>query len=539
MPEAVRRQNNKRPMKKSFSLAAIFMAMAFVANVQTAYADRQGFNPKEPACALPAENLLDAANDNFNFKSFEVVADAAQAYFVEFWLQPAKYINGQYTTFYVYLNNHYVGSITPTEGRWQSAHIDNMKSLELLKGTNVITVATRAPEMPAVERVNIALNEAEAVFSSEAYDRYLDDIVSDNMCDAPEDEGLATLSNNAAGIAYFTNVPLRYSFYRTFSFTKNQEVFIATTSDKEHFIDVVYYATPVIRPRPAMDLELVPNKPFPTYNIASSEEMQGLNWKGISEKAVNTNEQMATVRFKAPKTGFYLIRLRSKNQAVSGLANLNVNGTYYYENSPFNFAGVRCEIPADGKEYATMTNCANTRQDDPILFIHGCGVADKLVGVNDDGPREKLNQYNLYMLDSYISQKYFMKTYQISVNNYSSLKPVSSCNILARVVNNEEASAAALMKSAHNTTTDIKDVRTESVSISSGTGLNSDLIISADADIENVSAYNLAGVRIGSIACEGRQVSVPMSSLNMTYQGIYVVRIETGEGIQSKKVIIR
>ena len=132
MPEAVRRQNNKRPMKKSFSLAAIFMAMAFVANVQTAYADRQGFNPKEPACALPAENLLDAANDNFNFKSFEVVADAAQAYFVEFWLQPAKYINGQYTTFYVYLNNHYVGSITPTEGRWQSAHIDNMKSLELL-----------------------------------------------------------------------------------------------------------------------------------------------------------------------------------------------------------------------------------------------------------------------------------------------------------------------------------------------------------------------------------------------------------------------
>ena len=118
-----------------------------------------------------------------------------------------------YTTFYVYLNNHYVGSITPTEGRWQSAHIDNMKSLELLKGTNVITVATRAPEMPAVERVNIALNEAEAVFSSEAYDRYLDDIVSDNMCDAPEDEGLATLSNNAAGMAYFTNVPLRYSFY--------------------------------------------------------------------------------------------------------------------------------------------------------------------------------------------------------------------------------------------------------------------------------------------------------------------------------------
>ena len=70
MPEAVRRQNNKRPMKKSFSLAAIFMAMAFVANVQTAYADRQGFNPEEPACALPAENLLDAANDNFNFKSF-------------------------------------------------------------------------------------------------------------------------------------------------------------------------------------------------------------------------------------------------------------------------------------------------------------------------------------------------------------------------------------------------------------------------------------------------------------------------------------
>ena len=73
-----------------------------------------------------------------------------------------------------------------------------------------------------------------------------------------------------------------------------------------------------------------------------------------------------------------------------------------------------------------MTCCNNFGTDDPYLFIHG-GGRDKIVGFNDDGYTKKIRQYNLSSLDSYICQRYLMKTSGISVSNFSSSKPKSSC----------------------------------------------------------------------------------------------------------------
>ena len=90
----------------------------------------------------------------------------------------------------------------------------------------------------------------------------------------------------------------------------------------------------------------------------------------------------------------YLIKLRSAGNGVLSVADLNVNGNYFYENAPIYFSNCECEIPADGHEYATMTNCNTPGTDDPMLFIEG-KAAGNVVGFNDDGPRSKLNQYNL------------------------------------------------------------------------------------------------------------------------------------------------
>ena len=38
---------------------------------------------------------------NYNFKFFEVNVSESNDYFVEFWLMPARYSDGTYTSFYV------------------------------------------------------------------------------------------------------------------------------------------------------------------------------------------------------------------------------------------------------------------------------------------------------------------------------------------------------------------------------------------------------------------------------------------------------
>ncbi len=496
-------------------------------------------------------------------------ADAGDHY-AEFWLRPAKHANNQYTSFYVYVNRAYVGEITPTTGNWQSARIEGVEAFSLMEGSNVITIATRAPEFPDVETIRVARNETDAELSSEAFDAYLDDAIAGTVHDEvpTEDEGIATFADSqAAGVAFFTNIPLNYSFYKSFLYTKGQEIFITTTSETEHFIDVMYRTsdksifgtisstanrkanTNIIIPPPVtIDSSYIryPDT-IPTfygkmrefYELATSEEMQGLNWKGISAPAKNTTKQVATVRFTVPKSGKYLVRLRSKKNGVLSVADLNVNGEYYYENAPIYFAGVSCVIPADGYTYASMTNCSVPGTDDPLIFIHGAN-SDRLVGFNDDGPSSKLTQYNLSGWDAYIAQKYLVKTNGISVSNYSSSKPVSKCDILARVVEDApQPTAVKAPKSRETSESTSIPIVDNSVSIPGMVGLDATLTITATDNINRVSVFGLAGNRLGSIESGSPSISVPVSELNILQRGIYIVSVETATGVTSQKVVIK
>lgn len=526
----------------------IFTTLSF----QTICAQEISKNVISATCTLPIKGISESTNGVYNFKNFEVETPDDGSYYVNFWLLPAKYADDNYTSFYVYVNNVFAGTINPSFGNWQSAGMDSNDALDLQKGLNVISIATKAPESPDVETIKVAKNNTDVVFQSDAYNEYLDAAMAGNDNEIFEvDNEMTTLSTNsvnAAEIAFFTNVPLRYSFYKTFSFTENQEIFITSSSVTGHFIDVIYYAKSMSLPAcpilPNSIIEPIILKPEELMDVeyASSEEMQGLNWKGISEKAVNSSIEIATVRLTIPKSGHYLIRLRSKTNEVLGVADLNVNGTYYYEDAPFYFYGVECEIPADGSEYASMTNCATAGEDDPIIFIHGNGVmADKIVGVNDDGPAAKLLQYNLSGRDSYISQKYFVKTHKISVSSYSSNKPVSTCDILARV-SGESSQDVSQMRAVKPETKNISNVSIadSSVKVPGIIEISSSLEIIANESICNISVFNLSGKCVASINdVSGNTVMLPVSKFNMTERGMYIVSVETINGVSSKKVIVK
>lgn len=461
------------------------------------------------------------------------------------------------------MNDVYVGDITPTAGNWQSARINGNKTIALAKGANVIAVATKAPEFPAVETLKIALTDNDATFRSEGYDSYIDDALAGRVYGLPSDEDAIAMSSNAlttVGIQHFSNLPLLYTHYNIITFTQGEEIFITSSSLTDHKLDVVYYGRElppfIFNPTSSanglndmqtsthLDNSSVFEPLAPPYTIpppyirATSEEMQGLNWVGPSQKALNSNKQVATVHIKIPKTGMYLIRLRAKANGATAIADLNVNGTYYYDDVPISFTYVDCKIPDDGNKYATMTCCNTFGEDDPYLFIHGAN-ADRIVGFNDDGPRNKLEYYNLSSRDSYIAQTYLMKTSGISVSNYSSYEPVSKCNIIARFTE-DAAPNTTQMRTKSIETADIANPIADNDIICPLTiELGSNISIKAADKIKKVSAYTLSGHCIGIAYGNDTSLSIPISNFNIFNSGIYVICVETENGITSKTISVK
>jgi hypothetical protein len=501
---------------------------------------------------LSITGVTEETDGNYNFKSFEVEVPEAGAYYTEFWLLPSKYANNSYSTFIVYLNDDYVGSINPTIGNWQSARVDGHETFNLIEGTNVISIACLAPEFPEVETIRVALNDADAAFSSEAYNMYLEDAVAGVSYDIPEDDELSIYTSDASdvGMEHFSNIPLNYTFYKTFSFTKDQEIFITTSSSASHKIDVIYFGS---KPKTILNSStnakdslivnsgiIQSNAKFRlAYTPATSEEMQGLSWVFPSEKSLNSSTQLATARLTIPKSGQYLVRVRHATSGETSVADINVNGAYYYENAPITLSYKSCVIPADGNYYATFTCCNNFGIDDPFLFIHG-GGSDKIVGFNDDAPSEKKQQYDISTWDSYISQNYFMNTSGISVSSYSSSNPTSRCNILACISEREAQSVAKLRAQSANTASVTKmSTIGKTVNVSISTNIRGLVSINASDDIQKVSIYGLSGIFIGSVNCKESDVNIPVSSLNITQPGIYVISVETSNGVTTKKLVIR
>lgn len=519
-----------------------------------------------PTSTLPITGVSETTDGNYNFKNFEVKASESGAYYTEFWLLPSKYANNSYSKFIIYVNENYVGSINPTVGNWQSARVEGHETFDLTEGTNVITIATQAPEFPEVESIKLALNDADASFSSEAYEEYLEDAAAGVTYDISVEDVMNVYASDATSVgpAHFSNVPLNYTFYKTFSFTQGQEIFITSSSYDAHKIDVIYYSSqprfvvnpgivrptnPIISPinpgiiKPTSSNPISGNigiaQPILPYTRATSEEMQGLSWVFPSEKTLNSSMQVATAKLTIPKSGQYLVRVRHAVNGGSSLADVNVNGAYYYEDAPISFSYVACAIPADGNYYATFTCCNNFDTDDPFLFIHG-GGCDKIVGFNDDAPSAKRQQYDISTWDSYISQKYFMNVSGISVSSYSSSKPTSRCSIFARISEAEAQSMAKSRAKGPNTAgVSEASIANESVQIAAPTNMSGSFIINTTEKIQKVYIYGLAGNCIGSVNCKESYANIPVASLNITQPGIYIISVETANEVTSNKVVLK
>ena len=487
-----------------------------------------------------------------NFINFEVEVQEAGDYYAQFWLLPARYADNSFTAFKVYVNGKCAGSISPKKGNWQAASVDNRPALKLTSGKNVISVSTQSPEIPQVETVRISKKEESAAISSAEYDNYLEQAM--NSDGTPEISPMALNSSSILSVNGITefNVPVKYSFYKELYFEENQEIFITSSSDMEHVIDFFFLGSkfqlivgpinaPALGDNPSLN-GLTQNKKL-FYRHATSDEMQGFTWKHTSEKAVNNEGvYVATVRAKIPKSGYYMVKLRTTENRVSGTANLNINGTYYYDNAMMYYAYMDCEMPADGNAYAALT-MVNRDDLDPMIFIED-KFTGRVVGFDDDASLGALQTFGLCSGDSYIRQVYKFPTKRIHVSNRSSLIRLElnfqpQCILIGKIADDDANNAAPAMAKT-------RAADNNSVSFDNGISitplspeLSSTVTVSSCDLINKVSVYDLSGVKLASVPVGGYSADMSLAELGIRSPGIYIVNVEGESGNVSKKISVR
>lgn len=506
---------------------------------------------------LSVKGMSLTANDVENFKNFEIEANEAGSYNAQFWVLPAKYDNGSFTKFNVYVNDVFAGAITPQKGNWQSLPLDGGKALKLNRGDNVVSISTNAPETPNVESIRVSKNANAATFSSTGYDNYLSKAMSPNIdaIASQSDIEPAAIEN---GMMIRQNIPLKYSFFQTYEFTEGQEIFITASSRTEHSIDFFFYGTNyqnlgvsdtaiLVVPKhisrtpsnPQSEGDFVIGRAKYIYTPATPEEIQGLNWRSPSELTLNTPQaHVSTMLVTIPKTGYYMVKLRSTQNKVLGVADVNVNGDYFYENVPIYYSKVDCEMPA-GTKYGALAMSYNNG-DDPMLFVEGAG-SYKIVGYNDDAPAKPRQDYDLRYNDSYVGQTYFFPTKALHVCNYSSEAPESACTVIGRIPDyyesQEAPKAIANARKSETGNTSGNLFLEESVSISpKAAELSSSVTVSSNNMIKKIQVFDMSGIKIADCTVNDYSSNIRLSEMNINNRGIYIVSVETDNGTTSLKI---
>lgn len=481
-----------------------------------------------------------------NYKCFVVSAEKPGSYYCNFWLQPAEKSDGSLTEYKVRVNDVPAGTIVPVVGGAQQAAVDGTPTIVLNAGTNVITVSTRSPEVPDVETLRLSAYADDAQIPTLGYEAYMEKAL----------QGDAAPTSNCAQIAtYMSILPLKYSFYRLFSFTEGQEVSFKTSSKTPHAIDLFIFASTPLSASVGGSLAggsslggLVIGKDFPLtdpsvpynkglYILPTNNEMQGLSWKRNSEPSLsNPDNHEALMKVKIPKAGKYMLKLRSADNNVLGVCDLTMNGSYRYNNVPIYYYGVSEQIPADGDAYLVYAAGVNPESDDPMLFVQG-NAADRIVGYNDDAPSDVLQEWSLGKHDSYFCQVYKVKASGVHVCNYSSSNPESSCFI--DVWNKAELAAAQNAVSAQRSFVSAKSP-TERMGLSGRVQeCSATKQLPVSSDVKSIQVFSLSGTRVASFSSERCHSGVSVSDFSGKKGEAYIIVSETGHGLVTQKIIVK
>lgn len=349
---------------------------------------------------------------NKTSSSFEISVSESGLYYANFWILGSRLKDGSYTRYTVEVNGKKVDDELVTyKADWQALGFAKKTRILLNSGLNIISVIGSAPDIPEVEFVKVSKESSDALISSEAYDTYIRKIRESSQMVSVRDinnsmpyDTLDTSSLSSLRVSYdpplydyqySIGVHTHYTFYKTITFTANQQVTISTSANTMHYLEL--------------------------FSVTSPESYSWSKF-GFSSGV--------TLTVQIPQSGMYYVKLRTYWNATSGLANLNINNEYNYSDVPIYSMGYVCTQGTD-QPYNTFT-CYNT--GDPRLWISEYGTTEIVTAFNDD--------YNGEGDHTWTNNARINKTYPRTVNavmltTYSSYSPDCVCDLYMRCKNND------------------------------------------------------------------------------------------------------
>ncbi len=486
------------------------------------------------------------------FKTFKLEVLEEGDYYASIWSCPTLYDTGQYIPLSVQINEKLVSDIEYTKGNWQGTLLNSGKSIRLKKGTNTISISCKAPMIPNIESLYLSSNIQDVVLSDAKYSEYLAKAKNGQQVEPTTllTKSLSTKDIDASHAYTKESVPLKYSFHTSCYFEQNQEIHFVTSANVPHAIDIFYYGSNInynIDFSSTNEGQFLQNKTvantastftttFPhklniLYTPATSDEIQGLNWKRISQRSTETAgmyQSELTITF--PKAGFYMVKLRSLENGVLGIADLSI-GEQAYKNVPVFYSSVDCIMPADGTPYTAVALRGTETLSDPMLFVEG-NDGYRIVGYSDDNNGTILGKqvYN----EAIIRQIYNIDTQRLHICNYSSENPESTCEIIGCISDDENAAAEddAISLSTKNATR-----HNRRQSIISKPEISNSLYLKENG-IE-VDIYDLTGKKIGAITTFKVFQNITSLDLPTDIPGVYILRTNSENGTMQKKLIIK
>ena len=353
--------------------------------------------------------------DGIATKSFTINVPSAGRYYCNFWLMPALHSDSTLTSFKILLNGNNIGKICPIMENWQSVSINNKPYIDLTKGDNTISISTGTVEIPEVESIKFSKNRKNTEFSSNLYNEYIDDIISqDGMVDKEtSNDDICLLSDNDGALVVAQKSSLNYSFYKLLYLKEGEEFTAsATTYFSQNALDLFYYG----------DTDSITNY------------INNLSWKQICEPVITpasnniTPMYKATIKVRIPLTGLYMLKPRTIKSKIASIANVSINGVSYNK-VPIYYNHIDCVMPADGVKYTAYTVYDNPEIDDPMIFVEG-NAGNRIVGFNDNISD---NDRRLYSepseKDALVKLSYKVDTSGLHVTSNNSNNPQSSCMV--------------------------------------------------------------------------------------------------------------
>ena len=482
-------------------------------------------------------------------KTFELEALEESDYYACIWTNSALCTTGKYAPLSVAINGKAIADIDFTEGNWQPILLNGGQPIHLRKGTNTFALSCPASIVPNVECINVSSDLQSACISSNKYTEYLEKAKSGQQnTETLSAKKSIRLQSAESGHTYVhESIPLKYSFHTSCYFSQNQDVHFATSGTIPHAVDIFYYgseksitldslfskndveyaniSTASIKSVNNFPTTQIPHKITMVYTPATADEIQGLNWKRISQCSASDKALHATdFTINFHKDGFYMIKLRSLENGTLGIADLTIDDMTYGD-VPVYYAAIDCAMPADSNYYSAAALRGSEPMSDPMLFVEG-NDGLRVVGYSDDNSGTIIGEQISKGRDAFIRQTYNIDTQRLHVCNYSSENPEGTCDIIGGVSDkdNQEAerSAAELSIKPYGKYTN----GSFATSIS-----NSSIPPSVNDAVRN-DIYDISGKRIVTSSAKGTEASHSVGS------GIHIIQTTTKAGKFCKKNIV-